>query len=207
MTQAEANAHPTALDNDEQQVGSLYGKAILGAAGAEADEIVSQLSAIVTECLNAHPDLESVLASPRISQADKESLIDRVFQGRIHGKLLNFLKVLCRRGRIGSLRAIQVCAKEMRDQQLGRVRAVVTSAFELTDAQRELIRSQFGQKLGKQIVLDERVDATLLGGIMVRIGDQVYDGSVMGKMLAIRAAVANGIQKAIRDKYSSLLSS
>jgi F-type H+-transporting ATPase subunit delta len=95
----------------------------------------------------------------------------------------------------------------MRDQQLGRVRAVVTSAFELTDSQRDMIRSQFGQKLGKQLVLVEKVDPTLLGGVSVRIGDQVYDGTVQGKLSAIRAAVTSGIQKAIRDQYSSLLSS
>lgn len=207
MAPTEIPAHPTALDNDEQQVGALYGKAILGAAGSEVDEIVSQLTAIVHECLNRHPALESVLASPRVSQSDKEGLIDRVFQGQIHESLLNFLKVLCRRGRIGSLRAIQVCATEMRDQQLGRVRAVVTSAFELTDSQRDMIRSQFGQKLGKQLVLLEKVDPTLLGGVSVRIGDQVYDGTVQGKLSAIRAAVTSGIQKAIRDQYSSLLSS
>lgn len=207
MNPSESNSHSTALDSDDQQIGSLYGKAILGAAGADVDEIVHQLNAIVAECLNVHPSLERVLESPRVSQADKEQLIDRVFGGRIHSTLLNFLKVLCRRNRVGSLRSIQISANAMRDQQLGRVRAEIASAFELTDVQREQIRSELGKKLGKQIVLDERVDDRLIGGIKIRIGDQVFDGSVMGKMSAIRAAVTSGIQKAVRDQFSSLLSS
>ncbi len=95
----------------------------------------------------------------------------------------------------------------MRDEQLGRVRATVTSAFALTDAQREQVRSQLGRSLGKQVVLVERVDASLLGGIMIRVGDQVYDGSVQGKISSVRSAVSSGIQKAIRDKFDSLLSS
>jgi F-type H+-transporting ATPase subunit delta len=207
MNQPENNLHPTALDSDAQQVGTLYGKAILGAAGNEADEIVSQLNAIVADCLSRSPALEGVLSSPRVSQLEKENLIDRVFRGKIHPTLLNFLKVLCRRGRIGSLRAIQISANQMRDEQLGRVRVTVTSAFALSDDQRGAIAAKLGQSLGKQVVLDERVDESLLGGILIRVGDQVFDGSVMGKMAALRSAVAGGIQKAIRDKHASLLSS
>jgi F-type H+-transporting ATPase subunit delta len=207
MNQPENNLHPTALDSDAQQVGTLYGKAILGAAGANADEIVSQLNAIVADCLTRSPGLEGILSSPRVSQVEKENLIDRIFRGQVHSTLLNFLKVLCRRGRIGSLRAIQICANQMRDEQLGRVRVTVTSAYPLSEEQSSMIAARLGQSLGKEVVLDKRVDESLLGGILIRVGDQVFDGSVLGKMSAIRSAVTGGIQKAIRDKYASLLSS
>lgn len=207
MNQPEPNMHPTAMDSDAQQVGTLYGKAILGAAGNDADEIIGQLNAIVSDCLTRSPGLEGLLSSPRISQLEKENLIDRVFRGKIHSTLLNFLKVLCRRGRIGSLRAIQVCASQMRDEQLGRVRVTVTSAYALTSDQRQALAHRLSQSLGKQVVLDERVDESLLGGVLIRVGDQVFDGSVMGKMAAIRSAVSSGIQKAIRDRHASLLSS
>jgi ATP synthase F1 delta subunit len=133
MTQSEANPHATVMDSDAQQVGQLYGKAILGAAGSSIDEIVGQLNSIVNEAFARNPDLERLLASPRIGQAEKERLIDKVFGGRVHGVLLNFMKVLCRRGRIGYLRAVQTSANEMRDEQLGRVKVSVTTAMALTD--------------------------------------------------------------------------
>ncbi|MFO0942017.1 MAG: ATP synthase F1 subunit delta [Pirellulales bacterium] len=207
MSEPENKLHPTVLDSDAQQVGSLYGKAILAAAGKDVDEIVSQLNSIVQECLAKTPGLEQVLGSPRVSQVEKEKLIDRIFRGKVHTTLLNFLKVLCRRGRIDSLRGIQVSANEMRDEQLGRIRVTVTSAFALTDDQRKSIAAKLGSTLGKDVVLDEQIDESLLGGILIRIGDQVFDGTVLGKMSAIRLAVSSGINKAIRDKYASLLSS
>ncbi len=207
MSEPENKLHPTVLDSDAQQVGKLYGKAILAAAGKDVDEIVSQLNSIVQQCMAQSPGLEQILGSPRVSQVEKEKLIDRIFRGKVHTTLLNFLKVLCRRGRIGSLRGIQVSANEMRDEQLGRIRVTVTSAFALTDEQRKSIAAKLGSSLGKEVVLDERVDESLLGGILIRIGDQVYDGTVLGKMAAIRSAVSSGINKAIRDNYSSLLSS
>jgi F-type H+-transporting ATPase subunit delta len=206
MNQPEDNLHSTVLDSDAQQVGALYGKAILGAAGNDADEIVLQLNAIVQQCFAQYPALEQLLASPRVSQVEKESLIDRVFRGKIHPKLLNFLKVLCRRGRVGWLRGIQVSANAIRDEQLGRIRVVVTSAYALTDDQQKSIAAKLGQTLGKEVVLDEKIDPSLLGGILIRVGDQVFDGSVLGKMSAIRNAVSGGIQKSIRDNFASLLS-
>ncbi|MEZ6078339.1 MAG: F0F1 ATP synthase subunit delta [Pirellulaceae bacterium] len=60
---------------------------------------------------------------------------------------------------------------------------------------------------GIEAILLEVVDESLLGGIVLRIGDKVLDGSVLGKLQSIRTAVASGVQNAIRDRYESLLSS
>jgi F-type H+-transporting ATPase subunit delta len=207
MSQSQSNLHSTVLDSDAQQVGSLYGKALLGAAGGDVDQLVDQLNSIVRDCLSKQPALEQILSSPRVNQVDKEQLIDRIFGGRVHSTLLNFLKVLCRRGRIGWLRGIQVSAQELREQQLGLVRATVRTALPLDEQQRQAIAQRLGQTLGHQVVLDEQVDPSLLGGIMIRVGDQVYDGSVEGKMSALRSAVNQGIQKAVRDRFATLLTS
>ena len=199
--------HATVLDSDEQQIGALYAKALLGSAGSAADDIVAELEALVTECLDKNPALETALGSPRINQDDKEALLDRIFSGRIDTNLLNFLKVLCRRGRIGSLRTIQSTATEMREQQLGKQRVTVTTAQALSDEQKQSIADSFKQAYGKEAVLVEKIDESLLGGIVLRVGDEVVDGSVLGRLNSIRDAVAEGVQRAIRDQYESLLSS
>jgi F-type H+-transporting ATPase subunit delta len=206
MSGPENTRQPTVLDSDAQQVADLYGRAILEAAGENADEVVGQLTAIVEECLNTFPALEAVLDSPRVNQSEKEAIIDRVFRDRVHGTLLNSLKVLCRRGRIGSLRGIQLRACELQDEKQGILRVLVTSAVPLSDEQRQQISDQVGRKLGKSLRIEERVDPSLLGGLMLRVGDQVYDGSILGKMSSLRATVASGIQKAVRERSSSLLS-
>jgi F-type H+-transporting ATPase subunit delta len=207
MAMQEDIRHDTALDSDQRQVGRLYAKALLGAAAERVDSVVSELEAIVTECLDKYPHLETALGSPRITEEQKEGMLERIFQGKVDRTLLNFLKVLCRRGRIGSLRSIQATATEMREEQLGRQRIQVTSALPLDDAQRAAITAAFNAAYGKQALLLEKVDPGLLGGIVLRIGDQVLDGSLLGRLDSLRAAVAGGIQKAIRDRYESLMSS
>jgi F-type H+-transporting ATPase subunit delta len=206
MSETQSTRHSTVLDSDSQQVGELYGRAILAAAGGDGEEIVAQLNGIVGECLEAFPNLESVLSSPRIGQVEKEAIIDRIFRGRVNDKLLNFLKVLCRRGRIGSLRAVQSRTSELFDEKSGRIRLLVTTPVPLDDQQRQQIADAVGATLGKSVKIDERVDPKLLGGLLLRIGDQVYDGSILGKINGLRTSVSSGIQKAIREQVSSLLS-
>ncbi len=198
--------HPTVFDTEDQQVATLYGKALLGAAGSKVELIVSELESIVKDGLNRFPKLETAFASPRISEEEKDALIDRIFKGKVDKVLLNFMKVLARRRRLGSLRVIQAAVSEMRDEQLGRLRVKVSSAQPLTDAQKKDIVANLKSKFGKEVVLIEKVDAQLLGGIVLRIGDRVYDGSVQGKLQTLRRAVAGGVEKAIRDQYSTLLS-
>ncbi len=203
----ETPQHETALDSDQQQVGALYATALLGSAGDSVDAIVAELEAVVSECLTTHPQLEQALASPRISLEQKEAMLDRIFNGRIDRHLLNFLKILCRRGRIDSLRAIQVTATILREEQLGKQRVNVASAQALNDEQRAQIQQRLRDAYGMDAILLEVVDESLLGGIVLRIGDKVLDGSVLGKLESIRTAVASGVQKAIRDRYESLLTS
>ena len=200
------STHETVFDSEEQMVAALYSKALLGAAGSRVDQIVSELEAVVRDCLDRNPKLETALSSPRISEEAKESLLNRVFQGKVDKTLLNFLKVLSRRRRLGALRAIQHATTALRDQRLGRVSVQVTSAQPLTDAQKTDIVARLKASLGITAILAEKVDPSLLGGLIIRVGDRVYDGSALGKIQVLRRAVASGVERAIRDQYTALLS-
>ncbi len=199
--------HDTVLDSDQQQIGELYAKALLGSAGDAVDHIVYELEAVVNECLNTHPTLETTLKSPRIPTDQKEGLLDRIFRDRVHGTLLNFMKVLCRRGRIGELRAVQQMATLLREQQCGKMRVSVTSAHPLSDEQRGRIRECLQSSYEKEPVLIEKVDPELLGGIVLQIGDEVLDGSVVGKLDSIRQSVSRSVQEAVRNRFDALASS
>ncbi|MGN6133117.1 MAG: ATP synthase F1 subunit delta [Aureliella sp.] len=198
--------HPTVFDIEEQQVAALYSKALLNAAGDRVEQIVQELESVVKECLDRFPKLEFALGSPRISEDDKAAMLDRIFGGKVDATLLNFMKILSRRRRLGALRAIQKAATALRDEQLGRLAVLVTSSQKLTDEQKREITDKLKASFGKEVSLKEKVDPSLLGGIILRIGDRVYDGSVQGKMQVLRRAVAGGVERAIRDRYASLLS-
>lgn len=200
------STHETVFDIEEQLVAALYSKALLGAAGERADQIADELESVVKDCLDRFPKLETALASPRITDEAKETMLNRVFEGKLDKTLLNFLKVLSRRRRLGALRAIQVAASALRDEKHGKVRVEVTSAQPLSDSQKSEIIKRLKTNLGKTAVLVEKIDASLLGGLILRIGDRVYDGSALGKLQVLRRAVAGGVERTIRDQFSTLLS-
>lgn len=206
MTEEQAQ-QPTVLDSDQQQVGALYARALLGSAGDSADSLLAEFESVVSECLDKFPALEVALGSPRIDQEEKESLLERIFAGRIDPKLLNFFKVLCRRGRIGSLRVVQQTATVLREEELGKQRVQVTSSQPLTDAQKSDISAALKKSFGIEPVLIEKIDDSLLGGVVIRVGDQVVDGSVLGRMESVKQSLATGVQKALREKFESLISS
>ncbi len=117
------------------------------------------------------------------------------------------MKVLCRRGRLGGLQAIQVTAQKLREEQVGKVRVQVTSAQPLSDQQRGSIADRLRQSLGKEPILLESVNPSLVGGVVLRIGDKVIDGSVQGKINTIERLVEKNVHEKIRERFDALTSS
>jgi F-type H+-transporting ATPase subunit delta len=75
--------------------------------------------------------------------------------------------------------------------RLGRVSAVVTTAAPISDAQQQRLRESLGASLQKTVVLETREDPEIIGGMLVRVGDQIIDGSVRSKLLALKQRLAH----------------
>ncbi len=176
--------HETVFDTGAEHLGRVYAEALLAAASRSgvADLVVDQLQAIITDVLQAHPSLAAALASPRVDASEKKRIIDRLFTNQLDSTLLRFLKVVADRGRLGYLRNIASSARSLRDEALGRAVAEVRSAVPLTDELRSSISQRLSASLGKQVVLREKVDTALIGGLVIRVGDTVYDSSVSGRL-------------------------
>lgn len=176
----QAKGYDTVLDVTEEQLGRVYATAFLGAceSGGEADEAVSQLEAVVTEVLDAHPKFAEAVRSAFLSHEERVGLIDRVLGGKVLPVVLNTLKVLSQHNRSPLLRTMVTQARKMLDERAGRVPVQVTSAVELTPSLVDTVRSTLGTKLGVEPALRLSTDADLIGGFTVRVGDTVYDASL-----------------------------
>lgn len=176
--------HDTVLDTGAEHLGRIYAEALLAAAekGSVCDLVVQQLQELVDECLANHPQLAAALQSPRVDVKEKAKVIDRLFASQVDPTLLRFLKIVAQRGRLGFLRPIASAARSLRDEQLGRASVEVRSAVPLTDELRSSIGSRLGQFLGREVVLREKVDPSVIGGLVIRVGDTVYDSSVAGRL-------------------------
>lgn len=195
---------PTVFDSDEQQIGEIYATALLGAVAKDKiDQVVDEFESFVSGVLDKHPALDAAIANPKLSVESKNEMLDRIFKGKMDNTLLTFLKVLGRRQRLGSLRAIQKAASRLADDAAGRVRAVVTVSDQLSaDAQRTLTEKLSGI-FKKEVRIAVKVDPNILGGLVIRIGDTVFDGSVDGQLKSLHKLVSQRAENAVRSIASS----
>jgi len=198
---------PTVFDSQEQHVGEVYARALLGAAQASKnlDEVVEQLESLVADVLNKNPKVEFALTNPKMSVEDKSAMIDRVFAGKMSPTLVTFLKILARRQRLGSLRAIQQAASNLRDEIAGRIQVQVTVAQELEPAAKASLTEKLKGIFKKDVRLNTKVDPSILGGLIVRVGDTVLDGSIDGQLAALRKTVGQRADNALRSSVDSLV--
>jgi F-type H+-transporting ATPase subunit delta len=196
------------VDVGAYHLGMVYAKALLGAAekAGNTDEVLAELDALVDDVLRRHPQIDAALGTAMINNDDKAAIVDRAFAGRVTTVFLNFLKVVAGHGRGGCLRAIRKAARDLLDQERGRVRIRLTTAAPLDAELARRIESQLRAALEGEPVLARFVDPDLIGGIVFRVGDTVYDGSVASRLEHVRQQMihrsVNEIQRR-RDRFSS----
>jgi F-type H+-transporting ATPase subunit delta len=199
---------PNVFDSDQQQLGDVYAKALLafGVESGNLDQLVEELGGVVDVIENV-PGLKSALESPRIGLDAKSQLLDKALAGRVEKGLINFLKVVGKKGRFDCLGSIAASARVMQDEMSGRVQAVLTSASEIDESVKNKIAEQLTKVLGKTVSLQSTVDPKILGGMVVRIGDTVYDGSVVNQLAQVRARAIKSASDAIREKLDRFATS
>ncbi len=176
-----------AINVAAQQVAAVYAKAFLGAAekSGKTDEAVAELAS-VAEAVAQFPKLEAVLASALIDHDEKCKLLDRVFGPKVSPLVLDALKVLSRHDRLDILRAVSDQAERLYDVQRGRVRVMVQTATPIEDGTTRKLEESLRKLLGGEPQLAAAVEPELIGGVVLRVGDTVYDGSIARQLRQVR---------------------
>jgi F-type H+-transporting ATPase subunit delta len=142
---------------------------------------------LVAATCAASRDLLVLLKSPVVKSDKKDKVLDQVFAGKIGQLTSAFMGILVRKGREALLPHVAAAFDELYKQQRGIVTAHVKSAAPLNEATRAQVRALAEQQHpGKTVELEEAVDASLIGGLTIRIGDEQYDGSVSRRISDLR---------------------
>ena len=198
---AETVKHSTVLDTGEQQLATNYAKALLGAAvkTGDADRVLEEFDALLSEVLDKLPQLEATLAAPRVPVETKVSMIDRALGGKVSETTLHFLKVICRHRRFGSIRVIHRMTHKLFNEITGRVAVEIRTATPLDEALQHRVVERLEQVLGKKVVVSAVIEERLIGGIEVRVGDTVYDGSLAGHLESLRKTTIEKTAQVIKQ--------
>lgn len=170
------------------QLARKYGMAIFEIAQDEKKlvEYGRELSE-VSQAVFAQAELRDFLTNPQIQPQDKKYVLSRLLKEQVSPMMLNFLLLLVDKRRIVLLEAIDDCYQELSNKAQGIIVADVTTAYELKAELKERLSSKLESVTGKKVRLRTHNDKEIIGGIVVKIGDTRIDGSVIGRLQALRA--------------------
>jgi F-type H+-transporting ATPase subunit delta len=171
----------------ELRVASRYAKSLIELAGERGvlEQVYKDMQ-LLSKVVSQNRDFQLMLQNPIIKSDKKMNILNSVFNGKVDELTLAFFKIVTRKNRES---ALEFMAKSFEDQYFeikGIQRAHVASASPLTPALREQLGLKLAAESGKQIILEEVVDPSLIGGMVLRVGDKQVDSSVKNSLRKLR---------------------
>lgn len=156
---------------------SLYELAEADGGAERAADVLEELESVL-EAARGDERFGEFLSSRVLASEARDRSLVAIFEGRASELTLKFLRLLNAKGRLGHLPAIAASLDDLVQQAFGRVEVDVFTAAPMSEAERDVLKQKIAARLGSEVVLHAYVDAAMLGGVKIRIGDQLIDDSL-----------------------------
>ncbi len=196
-------------DPSAQSIANVYADSFLTAAEAAGVEggifgALEEFTSFVDDVLKTQPEFVEILSSKLIKRESKLGLIERVIAPKASPFFTNFLRVLCQHERLDLLPVILQQTWRKSEVRSGRRPVGIRSAKPLSEQALDQIRGQLQASLSFEPILKPEVDESLLGGLVIQIGDTVYDTSLRTRMNQLRDNLRRRSQNEVqrqRDRF------
>ncbi|MFO0804848.1 MAG: F0F1 ATP synthase subunit delta [Gemmataceae bacterium] len=171
----------------QARIARVYAESLAAVAARQGqlEAVGEELNRFVAEVLK-HPKVGAFFKSVAITRKVRTPILDAALANNASPLVANFIRVLNQNNRLELIETIAAAYRELMDTRAGRVRVVVKSAVPLTDDQQAGLKKTLAESLNKEPVLNLRVDPELLGGLVVQVGDKIYDTSVRSRLESLR---------------------
>jgi F-type H+-transporting ATPase subunit delta len=171
------------------------------------DKLVEVADELEQICELAREDkkINLFLSSPIVDVKARGKALSAIFTNRITDLMLRFLLVLNNKGRLNRLESIETAFDQLVQEAFGRIEVDVITPVAIDAELMATIKEKISTVLGKEPVLHPYVDESLLGGIKLRIGDQLIDGSVQTRLRKLREELKNNGGAAVRERFKSFI--
>lgn len=154
-------------------------------------QIFNEELGVLKEILNNEKEFIKILNHPKISKKEKHLLIDELFKGKISDEIINFLYILIDKRRESYIFDIMENYKELFNEKENILRVVATTAVPMKEESKIKLVDVLTKKLGKKIELSNKVDNSIIGGVLLNIDNKQIDGTVKGQLEAIGKVITN----------------
>ncbi len=138
----------------------------------------------------SHPEVRAIIGNPKVAKTQVASLMEAFLGKSPDAKLQNFVRILADNRRVSVLPEISASFAALKAEAEKSINVVVESPFELSTAQQDKIVASLKKRMGCEIKLESRIKKELLGGVVIRAGDKVIDGSALTRLGEMATALA-----------------
>jgi F-type H+-transporting ATPase subunit delta len=149
----------------------------------------------VAELIAENPTFATYLADPAIGHEERAGMLKKVLGGKVSPLLWNFLGVLNLKGRLKYIPEMALAYDDLLDQKLGKIEVDVTVAQRLSPEHLEQVRQRVSQVLGKEAVIHQYVDESVIGGLLLRVQDRLIDSSVRSQLHSLKHQMLSSTPK------------
>ena len=177
-------------------VALAYAQSMLDLANEQKQaESLGQELADLKKVLDESPAAKEMFSNPAVSVDERTQMIDRVFRGKVSPLLFNTINVMNQHNRLGQLGQVALAYSNLLDEQLGKVEVDLIVAHKLTPEQLETAKQKITAALKRDAVVHVYVDESIVGGLVLRVGDKLIDASVKNQLQAIKQKLLASIPK------------
>ena len=176
------------------QTGKLYGESLYSLAAEEnLAKIIGDQLVVLKESFSAEPDFIRLLSAPNLPKAERCSILDDSFRGKVHPYVLNFLKILTEKGYIRHFADCCDAYQALYNQDNGILVVTAVSAVPLSGIQAAKLKEKLASSTGKTIELRNKIDPACYGGLRIEYDGKSVDDTVAHRLDAIRSLLKNTV--------------
>lgn len=172
-------------------VSKTYSQALFEVAQEENkhDIFLEEMKFVVSTC-NEYPKFYELLKTPKIGITEKKQILDDLFKNKISNEIINFIKIILDKRRVKNLFSIVKEFENMIYEHKGIVKAEAFTTIPLTDDEKQKLQDKLSQITSKSIELKNTIDESLIGGVLIKIGDKVIDGTIKSRLKELEDSLA-----------------
>ncbi|MGL4912007.1 MAG: F0F1 ATP synthase subunit delta [Romboutsia sp.] len=148
-------------------------------------KLYEELNAVV-EILKSNKDLYSVLKSPLVSKGERKEIVEKIFKNELSSSLTNFLKIIIDKDRVSAIEAVEKSYKELLNEKNNVIEGIAITAVSMKEDELKQLEAKLSSKYNKNVTLENKVDESILGGVLVRLGNEEIDGTVKNRLAKMK---------------------
>jgi F-type H+-transporting ATPase subunit delta len=208
MTEQKSPASEAPVDVSEQRLARVYAEALLNLCERDncVAEVLDELRRLLTDVVGSDPALGAFFTSGAVGRHKRNDVLKRAFAEKSHPLVLQFLLVLNEHDRLSLLRDVVHEAVALNERRHRRMPVLVRAAVPLPDDQQQRLVADLRSTFRLEPVLNVTIDPNILGGLIVRVGDFLFDGSVRNRLSVLRKQLVENSSHEIqtgRDRFSN----